>query len=277
MHPKKVARGQLRLASICSSMENLQSPLHRVTPILIWRTSVLPDDEIHTERDHKKEENTANMQDELNNVLGDNLSVPEPTTQSKILSMRKIIEEQWDMRNNAIQQNTQQWVQNAEPMEANREYCRESNWPEAMKTKIFNMTHPEQHCSRAKELYNFLDTLRANCHSHEHLLLHGDPDTVQYAATLLSKWNNNADPAQRQTQMTDLVQRYRDTRRDSDPGLIFEAFLEQMQKMYGNKDRKLHTAMKYYDRHCPRRACTCESLCQSNQSKLESSGMAPTS
>jgi len=63
--------------------------------------------------------------DNLSDVLGDNPSESEPTTQSEVVSMRKIMEEQREMLNNAIQQNTQLCVQNAELMEANREYCRE--------------------------------------------------------------------------------------------------------------------------------------------------------
>jgi hypothetical protein len=57
-----------------------------------------------------------------------------------------MMEEQREMLNNAIQQNTQLCVQIAELMEANREYSRESIRPEAMKTNIFDMTHPERYC-----------------------------------------------------------------------------------------------------------------------------------
>jgi hypothetical protein len=82
--------------------------------------------------------------------------------------MRKPMEEQGEMLNNAIQQNTQLYLQNAELMEANREYCRESVRLEATKTKIFNMTHPERYCGGAQELDNFLDMLRSNFQSHAH-------------------------------------------------------------------------------------------------------------
>jgi hypothetical protein len=53
------------------------------------------------------------------------------------------------MFNNAIQQNTQLWVQNAELMEANREYRRESIQTKATKTKIFDMTQTERYCGGA--------------------------------------------------------------------------------------------------------------------------------
>ena len=110
MPPKKAARGQLRLASIRSSTENLWSPLGRVTPILTRGASVLPEDEIHDEDDHDYEENTTDMEDalsdglgdNLSDVLGDNPSEPEPTMQSEIASMRKMMEEQREMLNNAI-------------------------------------------------------------------------------------------------------------------------------------------------------------------------------
>ena len=90
-------------------------PLGRVTPILSRSASVLPEDQIHDEDDHDKEENTADMEDalsdglrdNLSDVLGDNPSEPEPTAQSKLTSMRKMMEEQREMLNNAIQQNTQ--------------------------------------------------------------------------------------------------------------------------------------------------------------------------
>jgi hypothetical protein len=89
---------------------------------------------MHDADDHDDEENPADMEHtlsdglgyNLNDVLRDNRSEPEPPTQSEITLMRKMIEEQQEMLNNAIQQNTQLCVQNSELMEANWEYCRES-------------------------------------------------------------------------------------------------------------------------------------------------------
>jgi hypothetical protein len=54
--------------------------------------------------------------DNLGDVLGDKPSESEPTTQSEITSMRKMMEEQREMLNNAIQRNTHLCVQNAELM-----------------------------------------------------------------------------------------------------------------------------------------------------------------
>jgi hypothetical protein len=110
-------------------------------------------DEIHEKNDCHEEENTADMEDDLSNSLGDNLgdilcddpSEPEPTTQSAIESMRKIMDEQREMLNHAIQQNILLCIQNAELMEANQEFHGESIRSEATQTKIFDMTHPDQY------------------------------------------------------------------------------------------------------------------------------------
>jgi len=149
------------------------------------------------------------------------------------------------MLNNAIQQNTQLCVQNAELMEAKWEHRRESIPPEATKTKILGMTHPARFCGGAKELDNFLDTLRSNLKFHAHFFPHGDPDKVKYAASILSTWNKHPHLAERKTPMTIPVEWLRDIRGDSDPCLEdFDAFSEEMQKMYGDKDRKINSAMK---------------------------------
>jgi hypothetical protein len=252
MPPNKAARGQLRLVGIRSSTENLSLPLGRVTPILTRGTSILPEDEIHHEDDPKDEENTADMEDalsdglgdNLSDILGDNSSEPESSTQFEIASLQNLMEEQREMINNAIQQNTQLCVQNAELMEANREHRRESIRPDATKTKVFDITHPERYCGGAKELDNFLDTLRSNFQSHAYIFPHGDPDNVIFAAGILSTWNNHPDLGQRQTQMTNPVEWLPDLRRDSDPCLKdCEAFSEEMQKMYGDEDRKLNAAV----------------------------------
>jgi hypothetical protein len=107
------------------------------------------------------------------------------------------------------------------------------------------MTLAEWYCSGAKQLDNFLDTLRSNYQSHAHIFRHGDPDKVKYSASLLTTWNNDPDPAQRQTLIADPVKWLRDLRRDSDPCLEgFDPFSEEMQMLYGNKDRKLNAAIQ---------------------------------
>jgi hypothetical protein len=124
----------LCLATISWSTENLRLPLDQVSPILTRGASIVLVDEIHAEYDHDNEENTANIEHvltdgvgyNLNDVLGDNHGEAEPTTHSDITSMGKMMDEQQEMFNNAIQQNTRLFVKNPELLEANWEYCRES-------------------------------------------------------------------------------------------------------------------------------------------------------
>jgi len=124
--PKTAAWGQLGLASICSRTENLWWHLGRVTPIITQGATVLPEAEIHNKDDHADEEITANMEDTLSDGLGDNFSdvlannpsKSEPTTHSAISSMRKMMDNQREMLNNAIQQNTRLCMYNAKLMEA---------------------------------------------------------------------------------------------------------------------------------------------------------------
>jgi len=142
MRPETAGSSQLHLAGIHFSMENLASPLSRVTHILTGWVSVLLINEIHHENEHNDEEDTATMEscqnyglgNNVSNVWDDNPSEPERMMQSKITSMWKMMEEQFEILNNAIQQNSQQCVQNAELMEANREYHWQSILLEATKT-----------------------------------------------------------------------------------------------------------------------------------------------
>jgi len=149
------------------------------------------------------------------------------------------------MLNSAIQQNPQLCMQNAELMEANREYRRESIRPDTMETKIVDMTHPAWYWAGAKEYDNFLHTLRSRLQFHVHVSPQRDTDKVKYAPSLLCTWNDYPVPAQRQTQMTDPVEWRRDLQRDSDPSVEdLESFSEDMQMMYGDKVQKLNAAMK---------------------------------
>jgi uncharacterized protein YyaL (SSP411 family) len=130
---------------------------------------------IKDEDDHDDEENIADMEDSLSEGQCDNLGESEPTTQSEMASMLKMPDEQREMLNNAIQQNTQLCVQNAELMEAKRKYLRESIRAEATKTKIFYMTQLDQYCGGVKELDNFLHTFQSNFQSHVHFYRKENP------------------------------------------------------------------------------------------------------
>jgi len=92
-------------------MEKPPFHLSWVTSILTRWASVPPENKILETNDHDDQENTADMEDDLSNnpchnrsdILGDNPSEPEPTTQSNIASMQMMMEEEWEMRNNTIQ------------------------------------------------------------------------------------------------------------------------------------------------------------------------------
>jgi hypothetical protein len=122
MPPKKLTRGQWHLAGIHSRPENRGIPLSRVTLTVNRGGSKQPEDEIHDKNDYNHEVNTADVEDDpgdgqddnLNDILGNSPSKPEPTMQSEIVSMRKTMEEQPEMLIIAIQQNTQLRVPNAE-------------------------------------------------------------------------------------------------------------------------------------------------------------------
>jgi len=80
-------------------------------------------------------------------------------------SLLKMMEQARDITNNAIQQNSQQCNHDANSMDVNWEYCKSSIQPDATKSKIFDMTNPEQYRDTAKNLNNFLNWLRSNIHS----------------------------------------------------------------------------------------------------------------
>jgi hypothetical protein len=84
------------------------------------------------------------------------------------VSMWKMMEEWWEMVNNAIQQNTQLCVQNANLMDANQEYYGQSIRPEETTMQISDMNHPERYWGGVHQHDNFLDMLQSNFQSHAH-------------------------------------------------------------------------------------------------------------
>jgi len=114
------ARGQMCMASTWLSMDHLRSPLGQVTSILSRQASILQQDDIYVESYEDNEENTSNLEhnlsegpgDNLSDGLGYNLSKPESTMESENASMRKMMEEQQQILDNAIHPNTQLCMQN---------------------------------------------------------------------------------------------------------------------------------------------------------------------
>jgi len=112
-------------------------------------------------------------------------------------------------------------------------------------SKIFKMVDPLRYYGGAKELEKFLETLRSHFASHKYLLPRGDPDQVKYAVSFLHNWNNHPDMTQRQTENTEPAEWASDLRKATNPCLDdFELFMNKLQKMYGDKDRRLNSVTK---------------------------------
>jgi len=112
-------------------------------------------------------------------------------------------------------------------------------------SKIFKMVDCLRYCGGAKELDKFLEILPSNLASHRHLFPGGDRDQVMYTVSVLDTWNNHPDTTQRQTENTDQSEWASDLREANDPCLEnFELFANELQKMYGDKDRRLNSATK---------------------------------
>jgi hypothetical protein len=90
-----------------------------------------------------------------------------------------------------------------------------------------------------------IETLRSNFASHKHLFPRGDPDQVKYAVSFLDTLNNHPDMTQRQMENTDPAEWDSDLREAKDPCLDdLELFVNKLQKMYVDKDRRLNSATK---------------------------------
>jgi len=63
-------------------------------------------------------------------------------------------------------------------------------------SKIFKMVDPLGYSGGAKVLDTFLETLRSNFASQNHLFPRGDPDQVKYAVSFHDTWNNHPDMTQ---------------------------------------------------------------------------------
>jgi len=178
MPPKHATRVELSLASPGVRTENLYSPLGWLTTSLTRRSSVLQVDAIYQESEHDKEEDTADMHDDITDSLGNNWSKSDVTTQCRIAPMWKTMDELCKMLNIAIQHNTPLCSQNAKPIEANQEYRRESIQPESTNAKILHMAHPERHCSRANEFHNSRNRLHSTFQSHVRIFPYTYPNRV---------------------------------------------------------------------------------------------------
>jgi hypothetical protein len=239
-----------------ASIESFRASHSRITPVPTGRISVLPEDEVDENPPATQvHENTRDPEYEDEDEDEDDSTLPEGTEnrgREDILS--KITEDdQTEMREQnrmllkLLFERQGKWKEERTRMLTEIDRSRTINRPEKSgdQSKIFKMLDPLRYCGGAKELDKFLKTLRSNFASHKHLFPRGDPDQVKYAVSFLDTWNNHPDTTQRQTESTDSSQWASDLREAKDLCLEnFELFANELQKMYGARDRSLNSATK---------------------------------
>jgi len=255
MPPKRIQRSQLRVPNTRASIESHRASVSRITTIANGRVSVLPEDEIddddpaetqvHEEArdpddEEEDEDNSTLAEGEDNRGRDDILSKITEDNQKEMLEQNRMLHK-------LLLEQQAEWRQERTRMLTELDLSRTINRPEntGNQSKIFKMVDPLQYCGGAKELDKFLETLRSNFASHKHLLPRGDPDQVKYAVSFLDTWNNHPDMTQRQTENTEPAEWASDLREAKNPCLDdFKLFVNKLQKMYGDKDRRLNSATK---------------------------------
>ena len=107
------------------------------------------------------------------------------------------------------------------------------------------MVDPVRYCCKAEEFDKFLVSLRSNIDSHKQLFPIGGPDHVKYAISIIQSWNNHTDGSERHTKNTDPSEQASRLRHKKHPCFKdFKMFDDELMKMYGDKDRRLKSAMK---------------------------------
>jgi len=157
----------------------------------------------------------------------------EPTAPPKI-NLEEMVERQQKMIDFLFQHNT-------ELLERRRSSTSDS------KDK-FKMAQPKRYCGGARELETYLGSLRSNFRTHKHLF-HDDTDKVQYALDHLGSWAYHSDRDMQKTTMIDPITWGQDLQKNNSTCLHdFDLFVGEIQKMYGDKDRRLNVARKsFYD------------------------------
>jgi len=113
------------------------------------------------------------------------------------------------------------------------------------KNDKFDMTHQRRNCGGARELDTFLCSLRSNFRTHSHLFSDGDTDKVQYALDHLGSWSNHRDYTLHKMSMIDPITWGQDLLTNNCPCIDnFYLFVNEIQKMYGEKDRRLNTGTR---------------------------------
>jgi len=108
--------------------------------------------------------------------------------------------------------------------------------------KKFKMAPPKGYCGGARGLETKLGSLQSNFRTHN-LLIHDDTDKVQYALDHLGSWAYHSDRDMQKTTMIDPMTWGHDLQKNNSTCLQdLDLFFGEIQKMYGDKDRRLNVA-----------------------------------
>jgi len=244
MPPKRANRLALRTANERGSAETIRASIGRGTPSLASRIStpierasprVFPEAEIDDEEernsdyDDEEEEQPKDNHGEAraaNTDRGDTLrsEVTMADTRDMLKQQRKLVE--------LLFQNAE--MKSQDPTSSNG------------KDKL-KVTHPKCYCGGARELETFLGSLRSNFRTHNHLFPGGETDKVQYALDHLGSWANHVDHTLQKTTMTDPLTWGHDPLADDHPCLHdLDLFITEIQKQYGDKDRRQNSSTQAY-------------------------------
>jgi len=110
------------------------------------------------------------------------------------------------------------------------------------------MAQPKPYSRGAQELEIYFGSLQLNFRTNIHLF-HDDTNKVQYALDQLGRWAYHTYRDMQKTTMIDRITRGQDLQKNNSTCFHdFDLFVGEIQKMYGNKDRRLNVARKsYYD------------------------------
>jgi hypothetical protein len=235
----------LSIPNTHGSIESISASPSRITPIPTGCVSILLEDEIiddnhadtlfHKEahdpgdEDEDADEDTSTLPEGVDNRGRDNiLSKITEDDQKEMLEenrmlLKLLLEQQAEWKNERTRMLTE--------LDSSRTIDSPVN--PGNQSKIFYTVDPLWYCGGAKEMYNFLETLRSTLASHKQLFPTGDPDQVKYTVSFFDTWNSQSDTTQRQTESTDPSEWASDPRVAKDPYLEnFELFANELQKMH---------------------------------------------
>jgi hypothetical protein len=191
------------------------------------RNRIIDDDkDPHSDQDRAHDDDIP----EPNESTHDN---DEPTAPSTI-KLEEVVEQQQKMMELLFQHNTEQLE-------------RRGASTSDVKDK-FKMAQPKHYCGSSRELETYIGSIQSNIRIHKHRL-HDDTDQVQYALGHLGHSAYHTDCDMQKTSMIHPIIWGQDLQKNNSPCLNnLDLFVAEIQKMYGDKDRRLNVATKsFYD------------------------------